>query len=159
MIIVECYGDEALLKCLGFGNLTHLFGSGEVGNKLAISNNKIAMIDADPGKTKHKYFQNLKLYKEKNFAIDTYKDIIKINYVIQLDPDLEGFILKMSKESKSIDLLNKYKIPNTKETLHEYLARQRIPTVFESYLKEMIERNTPQLKYLKDTIDEILRLI
>ena len=159
MIIVECYGDEALLKCLGFGELTHFSGSGDVGNKLSILENKIAMIDADPGKTKHKYFQNLKLYKEKNFAIDTYKDIIKINYVIQLDPDLEGFILKMSKESKSIDLLNKYKIPNTKETLHEYLARQRIPTVFESYLKEMIERNTPQLKYLKDTIDEIQRLI
>lgn len=159
MIIVECYGDETLLKCLGFGDLTHLFGSGEVGNDLSTSNNKIAMIDADPGKTKHKYFQNLTLYKDKNFSIDTYIDSIKNNYVIQLDPDLESFILKMSKESKSIDLLNKYKIPNKKKDLHEYLAKQRIPTVFESYAKEMIERNTPQLKYLKDTIDEMLRLI
>ena len=155
MILVECYGDEALLKSLGFKDIFHNFGSGEVGNQLIRSNNKIAMIDADPTKTKHRYFQNLQPFKEKKYSINTFMDSNRNNYVVQLDPDLEGYLLKMISETKTFDLLTKHNIPSTRENLHEYLAKRTISKVFETFLKEVIVRNTPHFVYIKSLLEEL----
>jgi len=104
MILVACYGDEALLKSLGFKDIFHNFGSGEVGNQLIRSNNKIAMIDADPTKTKHNIpstRENLHEYLAKRTiskVFETFlKEVIVRNaphfvYIKSLLEELEGLV-------------------------------------------------------------------
>ncbi|MCX8000377.1 MAG: hypothetical protein N3A69_15730, partial [Leptospiraceae bacterium] len=68
MIYVECYGDVALVKhILGVEkskNIRHSFGIGNIAKQLKKSGQVLAMVDADQGKTKPSYLQDLEILNE-----------------------------------------------------------------------------------------------
>jgi hypothetical protein len=126
MILVECYGDEALMKYCGYSIVEHNHGSGNIARRLEKENTKVltALTDKDSGKTIPKYFQSLKLLHS-SYAVEMFKDETRNHKVIKIEPDLEGWLMKVLDDTKTKDLLKKHKIPETKNGLHEFLMNEK----------------------------------
>lgn len=129
-IFVECYGDEALIQFLGFqkNQIRHSLGIGKLSEVISKTKNSFALIDKDPTKTRPNYIQNLKK-KESKSGIEKLIDTNN-NILIQIDPDLEGFLLKCF----SKDILQKLGGGTTKESLHEFLSKQTNQKKFLDFL-------------------------
>ena len=155
MIFIECYGDEALMNYCGYSDVTHSFGSGNIGRKLENKNNSIALIDEDTGKTKQKYFDTLKQINEPKYSVRILKDFSRNNKVIMIEPDLEGWLFKVFEDTKSKDLLKKYGFKENKNGLHSDLSSPTIAKKFPLLLAE-IEKHTksPRLEALRIALKE-----
>lgn len=105
MILVECYGDEALVNYCGYKNILHMHGSGNIAKYLSKHENMIAMVDEDTGKTIPNYFKKLQLIKEPSYAVSVWRDDSLNNLVVKIEPDLEGWIWKVIEDTNSRGLL------------------------------------------------------
>ncbi len=153
MILVECYGDEALVNYLGFSKADHNFGIGNIAKRLSKSRNRIALIDEDSGKTKPTYFKSLKIAEESNYSVTVSKNENLNNTVISLEPDLEGFLLKILEDTKSKDLLKKHKFPENKDELHSFFMNQKNAQKLRTLLSELeLKSSSPRLDALRDAL-------
>ncbi|MDX1960270.1 MAG: hypothetical protein SFU98_17000 [Leptospiraceae bacterium] len=121
-ILVECYGDEALVKYLGISDIEHCYGSGNVLNKLKNRNDGIGLIDADPIGTKNNYFKAFKQIGEANYGVSIHIDYARSNKIIMIDPQLEGWLWKLFEEINSKKILKKHRFPENQKDLHTYLG-------------------------------------
>lgn len=147
LIYVECYGDTVLVEhVLGLEKskqIQHSFGIGNISKKLENSTQALAMIDADEGKTKPNYIKNLKLFREFNYGICVLMDEIRENFIIQISPDLEGFLLKLVPQEKF--LFEKFGIPMQPSALHSFLSLEKNSEKLKKFLIELEQTKTVSL--------------
>ena len=151
MIIVECNGDEALMKYCGYSKVDHHFGSGNIAKRLEKESNKklTALTDKDSGKTTPKYFAS--------YAVEIFKDETRNHKVIKIEPDLEGWLLKVFDDTKSKDLLKKHKIPETKNDLHAFLMNEQGAKKLPTLLTEVEAKGkSERLNALREALSQVM---
>lgn len=128
MIYVECYGDLALAEHIvgveKSKNIRHSFGIGNIAKQLKKSGQVLAMVDADQGKTKPSYLRDLKMLKKFDYGICVLIDSERKNLVVQLDPHLEGFLLKLISYEDGKSSFERLGVPIKESALHDFLANQ-----------------------------------
>ncbi|MBS1505600.1 MAG: hypothetical protein JSS79_03035 [Bacteroidetes bacterium] len=147
-IHVECKPDEALVKKLGFAvrMITHHQGKSRIFNNLKSVSNQLAMVDEDPGSPKSFYEKSL-VKEDQRYGLTLLKDKSG-NKVLQLSVRLEDWVLMQCKASgiKPTD----FGLPDNSNHLHDVI-NQRI-SKFENLIDQLLERNNPGLKYLKEEL-------
>jgi len=97
MILFECYSDEELIKKLlpdvTNKEMEHKHGKGNVLHWIFRMNNSIGMVDKDYITPKYKEMEEVEA--NEYFRYSVFKTSNN-NYVIELDPKLEGWILRAS---------------------------------------------------------------
>ena len=141
MILVECNGDTMLLKYLGYRDIRHNDGSGNIGNFLQKSKDTTALADADPGKADHNYFKSMKQVSSE-YSFITFFDHSRNNKLIRIDPDLEGWIWKLIEDTNSKELLRKLNFPEKKERLHDFLINKKTSAKLVGLLREIEKTET-----------------
>ena len=158
MIIVECNGDEALMKYCGYSKVDHHFGSGNIAKRLEKESNKklTALTDKDSGKITPKYFESLKLVHS-SYAVEIFKDETRNHKVIKIEPDLEGWLLKVLDDTKSKDLLKKHKIPETKNDLYAFLMNEKGAKKLPTLLAEVEAKGkSERLNALREALEVVI---
>jgi len=121
MIILECYLDEFIVKCLGFPQkrIKHEGSKGNVIKKLENENikNAIGIIDEDPLSANPKGMLYYKEFEALNSVKLFTKEGDKHKRLIEIQPRLEDWIIKRAKVN-NIDLKN-YNIPDDPKELHK----------------------------------------
>ncbi len=101
MILFECYSDEELIKKLlpdiTKKDMEHKHGKGNVLNWIFRMNNSIGMVDKDYITPKYKEMEEVEI--SEYFKYSVFKTSNN-NYVIELDPKLEGWVLRVSRLEK-----------------------------------------------------------
>jgi hypothetical protein len=159
LIYTECYADTELIKSLGLSKkqyihrpnkpkIGHLFFNGKIKNVLAI-------VDEDPypNKTSHRIFnrfETVKRFSQERLVLKKYKTF----YIIELCPDLEGWLLYIAKQSKFnlADFIYPAYLKSSR-ALHDFTATASIPAKFSKCINSMIENNVKGLMRLKELID------
>ena len=101
MILFECYSDEELIKKLIPGvtdrEMEHKHGKGNVLKWIFQMNNSIGMVDRDYITPKYKKMEEVEISGYFKYSVfKTYNN----NYIIELDPKLEGWVLRVSQLEK-----------------------------------------------------------
>jgi hypothetical protein len=119
MIVVECDADESFIKILGVSRkeIRHVRGKGEVLNAIQKFNRIVGVVDADPDKSQPNLIQNYKETTRKgSITLFQHKNLPE-NIVIQISPDLEGWLLHRAKHHK-MALKQEYHLPGSVPRLH-----------------------------------------
>lgn len=155
MILVECYGDEALVKYLGAARVDHNYGVGNISKRLEKGSGKKALIDADPGKTKPNYINSLKQVGDARYSVSVWIDEKKSNKVIKIDPDLEGFLFQVFEETKTKELLKKYGFKDTLNGLHSDLSSEGQAKKLPKLLAEIeVQKKSQRLEALRNALKD-----
>lgn len=151
---LECKPDERLAKVLGIPskNIEHHNDKGRIGNLLKEDVYVIAMVDEDPGKPSSKSFATLEKESEAH-GIKVLVHKKKKQYVVVLCPELEGWIINISKKSKIS--LSEFGLPEKAKQLHKEI-NYRLPA-FEKLLLKLLEKKNPTLLYLQALLKSSLR--
>ena len=139
MIFFECYSDKALLDVLfpeiNKDRLEHKHGKGNVITWIFKQNNSIGLIDRDAIATKSDRFKEM---NEVDFD-DHYKyTVYKIpngNFIIEIDPQLEGWILRVS-ELENVDVRD-FGFSSDENRFHEEVLRK--PEKFKKLLNALLD--------------------
>jgi len=95
-IVPECYGDTALVECLGYKNPNHKHGIGNVFNALeekGLRDSKaICIVDNDKAKSAKKKFASLLKLKTEG-GLSLYQNPGSKHHIIVIEPALEKWIL------------------------------------------------------------------
>ena len=152
MIIVECYSDMVLLKELGFSNIKHGRGKGNICNILKKRQNCIGVIDEDPDSPQPRYIQTLKQHAQnlQQHDIIFIHDSARNNCLIIICPRLEDWILKTARLA-GIDVRN-YNLPNNPNQLGEIISQKDPPEGFRKLVRALL--NTSRLQALKSLIQQ-----
>jgi len=119
-------------------------------NYLERNPSAIGIVDDDPGSAKPTYFSKFALETEERFGIESYRITKLGTRLIVIKPRLEEWILKQATALK-VDL-KQHSLPNNGNELHK-IINTRIPR-FENMLKEMLDKKSDALSYLKFLIDK-----
>jgi hypothetical protein len=151
-IVLECNPDEALVKVLGYTRkmITHQSSRGEVINYLKKNPLAIGIVDDDPGSAKPTYFSKFTRETEEQFDVESFYIPKLKTRVIVIKPRLEEWILKQAVASQIN--LKQYSMPADANELHK-IINTRIPR-FEGLLKEMLVKENPGLKHLRNLINK-----
>jgi len=138
LILVECNPDEFFLTRLGFSkkNVRHVVGKGNVVKKLNRERNLIGLIDEDPGSAQPKELLS-------DYAPVEEKDSIKLlenkdhgKKIIQLSPDLEGWIIKRA-HFNNIKMKD-HGLPDDRKELHNIIHIEEKAN-FKSFVDRLVE--------------------
>jgi hypothetical protein len=147
MIAVECHTDEFLVNALGFRNVRHCTGKGDVLRFLEKNQVSIGIIDEDPGKSQP---ASLKRYSEveRKESVTVLKDCQNNGSIILvLSPDLEGWLLKRAK-AQGINMRS-FRLPDTQEGLHApHIEKRRN---FQEFVRHLLEIDE-EAHYLREKI-------
>jgi hypothetical protein len=118
MIILECNADETLVTALGFNDIQHESGRGEVCKKVRKTDGAFGLIDEDPLAVPDPY---LKL-----FTLSTNEKSLRLfvenngnRRIVVIRPRLEDWILQTAKISKVS--MKDFDLPGTSKELHDIL--------------------------------------
>lgn len=145
-VVVECTPDESLVKNLGFtsSQVKHQPNKGEVCSYLLKNPGLIGMVDADPDSAQPGFLNNCAIVLNK-YDVTVYQHNTQNVRLIVLNPDLEGWLIKYSKQS-GLNPKN-FGLPNTSKALHKEVL-QKLPKL-EKLISALITQKSPALKYLK----------
>lgn len=153
MIYVECYWDVALVKhILGVEKgekIQHSFGIGNIAKQLKKSGQVLAMVDADQGKTKPSYLRDLKMLKKFDYGVCVLIDHERKNLVVQLDPHLEGFLLKLISYKDGKSSFDRLGVPVKERALHDFLANQTGVSKLKGLLEHLEKEKLGPLQELR----------
>jgi len=152
MILVECYPDMILLEELGFFDVKHGRGKGNICNILRKKRNCIGIVDEDPDSPQPRYMQILK-ERARNLQrhdITIIHDKTRSNCLIIIRPKLEDWILKTARLA-GINVKD-YGLPNDPLRLSEIISQKRPPDKFRKLIRDLL--NTDRLQTLKSLIQQ-----
>ena len=145
MIIVECYTDEYFVKLLGFKRIKHEGGKGKVLERVRENPGTIGMIDEDPNSNqpseRHEYIEcerrsTIKLLVKKGD---------KSKKVIEISPDLEGWILARARKNRVSP--KNYGLPDDPQELHSpHMEKNKN---FRRFLDELVKTDDDEIDLLK----------
>lgn len=149
MIYVECYPDKILVNNLGIPSkeIKHLYGKGNICNKLERSRNSKGVVDEDPLSTQPSYISKLELLSDEH-EIKLLYDENTQNYLIILCPRLEEWLLKAIHIAK-VDI-NLYNLPEDADELHKTINTK--PGKFEELIK-ILRKKSERFKTLEKILN------
>jgi hypothetical protein len=159
LIYTECYADTELIKSLGFSKKQYIHRPNKPKIGYHLVNGKIkdvlAIVDEDPfpNKTSHRIFnrfETLKRFSKERLVLKKYKTF----YIIELCPDLEGWLLHIAKQSKFnlADFIDPAYLKSSR-ALHDFTATANIPAKFTKCINSMLENEVEGMMRLKELID------
>lgn len=154
---VECYADEVFVKILTDKSvrIKHAFGKGNVCNQLSRSTNSVGLVDEDPKSSKSEYERLMLngIVKENQHVI-LCKHENQSNRLIILRPNLEEFLLRLSKINK-VDL-GDYNLPNDYKNLRDELNFRKVTRykLFEDFLRDLTSKDKEVLNLIKNFFKE-----
>ena len=157
MIFVECRPDKLLIKRItGISKIIHEAGKARICNKLNKYKGVIAVLDEDPGRSQHPYFNNLRNFSNREFEncpdIKVLTDF-RGNFVVLICPRLEDFVINVARRNK-IDLKS-FNLPSDPDKLHEIINLNL--EKFEKLLDSL--KNTKEFKCLGNIINTLLNYL
>jgi hypothetical protein len=100
VIIVECYTDEYVVRLLGFKGIKHEGGKGKVFERVRENAGTIGMIDEDPNSNQpSERYEYIECERRSTIKLLVKKGD-KNKRVIEISPDLEGWILARAKKNQ-----------------------------------------------------------
>jgi len=156
-IIPECYGDTALIECLGFEDPNHQKGIGNVKKVLNKDfNDKKAICIIDNDKNLGRVFPNLKIERE-NSHLKMAVSQNGLHRFIVIKPALEKWLLT-SAELSSIPLKEDYDLPNDFKELGYLIKNTEVDRNqdFIRFLKALKRANPEPIATLKSWLEEIV---
>lgn len=150
IIHVECIPDEALLRKLGYTRkqVLHHGGKSKVFNYLSNNERQWAMVDEDPGASRHPYEEKL-TFKEEKYKIKYFSDRRRNNIVLVLRPKLEDWILDIC--SKECIDLKQFGLPTKSNDLHDVINIRLVS--FDKLVDHLLTINNPSIYQLKSWLD------
>ena len=153
MIYLECYADEALVKCFGATSkmIKHAFSKGEVCNMLRKATNSVGVVDEDPyaGKSSYEKFMLHHIIHE-DYKIILCEDKKSGNKLALIRPRLEELIIKTAKENKIN--IEDYSLSSTPKRLHDELTFRRNQQKFKDLnrlLSDLLKREKALIELKK----------
>lgn len=145
-IHVECLPDELLVSKIGFTKkkITHHQGKSRVFHYLSKNENKLAIVDEDPGSPQTNYEKGLRFLEEVGGA-KFYTDNSN-NKVIILKTKLEDWIINLCNSNK-IDI-TKFGLPKKPNELHDTINHRL--NNFGNLIDSLLDKNNSVLMKLKD---------
>ncbi len=134
MIAVECNTDEYFIKSLGFNNVRHCKGKGEVIGQVYKTLVPIGLIDEDPGKSQPSLIKDYEEIKvEESIILLAHKKRPEYK-IIKICPDLEGWFIQRAR--KNGIRLQDYNLTDTWDALHEpHIERRKY---FQEFIQNLI---------------------
>jgi len=145
VIIVECYTDEFLVRLLGLKGIKHEAGKGKVLERVRENAGTIGMIDEDPGKNQpSERFEYIESERRSTIKL-LFKKGDKSKKVIEISPDLEGWILTRAKKNQISP--KRYGLPDDPHELHSpHIERKKN---FREFMDELVKTDDDEIVYLK----------
>lgn len=155
-IIPECYGDTALIECLGFLEPNHQHGKGNVKREIKSrfpGAKAVGIIDYD--KDIYKVI-DAKISLKESESLFLKQDVGTEHYFIFIKDKLEKFLLKAARESE-IDPVQ-YNIPNDFKKLGYLIKTTEVDRSqdFIRFLKALKRANPEPIATLKSWLDELV---
>jgi hypothetical protein len=154
-IIVECYGDNLLIKQLKYEVIEVHSGINEVGRLMQdYKGNRlsIGIIDADK-KIFSKYLQSFKeIKKDSNIIFNKHAD--KNHYLIKICPAFEKFILQAANEVNVTR--QKHKLPINDKAFYKLVKSREVKKNqnFINFVNAIVAKNPPSIAFLQKCINE-----
>jgi len=162
VIFIECNPDKYLVRQLVRGKqqrkkkIEHGGGKSKVLDLLEKRKGRIVgVVDEDPNRTKHPP------KKRKEYITKDSKDSIKLlrkrddssKSLIELSPDLEGWLINRAKEN-GINLED-YGLPDNRKKMHDIPRIERDPG-FRRFIKKLIQTSDDEVNALRTWIREAI---
>jgi hypothetical protein len=149
IIHLECKPDETFAQSIGFTRkeIIHNQGRSRVCKNLEKGNNIYGIVDEDPGSEKPTYISELPPPQAKHHTL-FYDDKARSNKLLMLRPNLEGWIIKIAKES-GINMKD-YGLPDTEKELHDVINFRLHK--FKQLLLHLNTIKAPAFIYIKDLL-------
>jgi hypothetical protein len=150
-ILVECFADTLFVELLGYKCNADHSNIGNVAKRMKmqfVGEKVLGIADNDP--TLPLYFDEFsELYKNESFCIRYFKHkTLKNRFLILINPDIEGLIIRLEQESKTKAFAKtKAKLAELTKT-HTVKANKRLVT----HLQNLIAKNPPSISFLKKCI-------
>ena len=145
MIIVECYTDEYVVRLLGFKGIKHEGGKGKVFERVRENAGTIGMIDEDPNSNQpSERYEYIECERRSTIKLLVKKGD-KNKRVIEISPDLEGWILARAKKNQVSP--KNYGLPDDPHELHSpHIEKNKN---FRRFMEELVKTNDDEIAYLK----------
>ncbi len=145
MIVVECYADEFLVKLLGFKGIKHEGGKGKVLERVRENSDAIGIIDEDPGNNQpSERFEYIE-YESRSTIKLLVKNSDRNKKVIEISPDLEGWILNRAKQNRISP--KRFDLPDDPHELHApHIERRKN---FQKFMEELVKTDDTEIDALK----------
>lgn len=145
MIIVECYTDEYFVKLLGFKGIKHEGGKGKVLERVRENPGAIGIIDEDPDSNQPSERYEYIEYERRSTIKLLVKKGDKSKKVIEISPDLEGWILARAKKNQISP--KSYGLTDNPHELHStHMERNKN---FRKFLDELVKTDDDEIVSLK----------
>jgi hypothetical protein len=145
VIIVECYTDEYLVRLLGFKEIKHEGGKGKVLERVRENSGTIGMIDEDPDSNQPSERQEYIEFERKSTIKLLVKRGDESKKVIEISPDLEGWILVRAKKNRVFP--KNYGLPNDPHELHSpHIEKNK---KFREFMDELVKADDDEILSLK----------
>jgi hypothetical protein len=150
-LYLECYPDEKLVTVLG-RTRRQFEHAGDVGGVCTLLNKheeRLGLVDEDPGKPHPTYLKNLTFVSEQH-RVKLLSDPQRDNLVLVIRPRLEEWVVWMAQQS-DLDLKRDFGIPaRTGPELHDVI-NQHLPK-FERLIHRLLADKAQPLFYLKSQL-------
>ena len=150
-VYTEGKADRSLVICLGVKNGSVQTGRYKKGvlRRVAEESNVLGLVDQDP-LTIQNYRKDMLDFQliEKRHSIESYEHKCTGSQLIVLCPELESWIIKVSRVSKIN--ISKYNLPSKASALHK-IINSRIPNA-EKLIQELVAQKNPSILYLQSLL-------
>jgi hypothetical protein len=145
VIIVECYTDEYFVKLLGLKGIKHEGGKGKVLERVSENPGAIGIIDEDPDSNQPSERYEYIEYERRSTIKLLVKKGDKSKKVIEISPDLEGWILARAKKNQISP--KSYGLTDNPHELHStHMERNKN---FRKFLDELVKTDDDEIVSLK----------
>lgn len=149
--IVECFNDECFLKAYKVDtfDINHQYeqGKGDVFNILSVQKNRVGIVDFDSS-IDDAYFENFQHHDKVCDDINVYFETSNNNYLIVFNPKIEKIIVRITKETDSVETAKKLGFNNTEGNYHKIQSNREKLNKFVNLLQTLIQRSS-ELQTLK----------
>ena len=145
MIIVECYTDEYFVKLLGLKGKKHEGGKGKVLERVRENPGAIGIIDEDPDSNQPSERYEYIEYDRRSTIKLLVKKGDKSKKVIEISPDLEGWILARAKKNQISP--KSYGLTDNPHELHStHMERNKN---FRKFMDELVKTDDEEIDLLR----------
>jgi len=147
MILAECDPDIVLLEELGFSNIEHGWGKGNICNVLRKKRDCVGVVDEDPGRAQPSYLRGLRVARNlQQHDLRLLHDNTRNNCLVLICPKLEDWVLTTARIA-GVDPRD-YNLPNDPDRLHEIVNYNL--NKFRRLVRDLV--NTARLQALKNLV-------
>ncbi len=153
-VYLEGRPDQALVQCLGINkrSITSEGPRTEVIKRVVKESKAIGIVDENPYVRQPGYLSHF-VFNQRKHAVKTYRHQQNNNLLIMLCPNLEIWLLQITKAAK-VDVAT-FHLPNTYKRLHDELTiGSKNLSKLDKLINHLLEKDNKPLHYLKSLLGE-----